>query len=544
VKLEITNLKIACALIGNDLSRWLTLQSPQKQMTNIAIDVIEKLQKFADRYFSRAIAYLIVATWLGANFRALQWLLESITYTSWFNRILIFSVVFAFMGWVLIKTRFSAISATISPTITLNLQPLLLIITTALGAIALQWTIELPQINAVLFLLGSYGLCGLFLELSVWQKRLAIAFTVSIVLPFSLQFTGGLGFAARVLTSHAVEQILTFWHIAAISSHDIIVLENGIASVDLPCSGLRSLWTGTLFLLGATWLEGRKLGFRWLLVYAGCLGLLTLANIGRVLVLTITTFVLKQPLLADLIHTPLGLIGFMGACGLAWAGLRLVPRFNSEAVKVAKLPIALNHQQPRFPLISLLAGIMIFALIPRPSLIGVNMAAVPIQMPLNIQTQAQILSPKESEFFSDNAIATKQRFQFGNLAGSMLLVSSNSWRSHHAPELCITGNGLKVDSMISLRLSSDLKSDRLNQSKSDFPVRWLTLEDGKMSAMYWFQSSSQITDDILARMWSEISHGDRDWMMVSVLFDRPQSADNPEVKAFANSIRSALFSST
>ena len=45
----------------------------------------------------------------------------------------------------------------------------------------------------------------------------------------------------------------------------IIVLENGVAQVDVPCSGLKSLGTGTLFLLAATSMEDRKLGGRWLL---------------------------------------------------------------------------------------------------------------------------------------------------------------------------------------------------------------------------------------------------------------------------------------
>lgn len=29
---------------------------------------------------------------------------------------------------------------------------------------------------------------------------------------------------------------------------------------------MKSLWTGTVFLLGVTWLEKRQLGFKWLLI--------------------------------------------------------------------------------------------------------------------------------------------------------------------------------------------------------------------------------------------------------------------------------------
>jgi exosortase O len=123
-----------------------------------------------------------------------------------------------------------------------------------------------------------------------------------------------------------VEHLLSSWHIAAISSSDIIVLENGLARVDVPCSGLKSLGTGTLFLLAATWMEGRKLGMRWLLICVSNLFLLVCANITRVLLLVVITYVLKQPIFAEILHIPLGLIGLGCACGLSWLMLQTVPK--------------------------------------------------------------------------------------------------------------------------------------------------------------------------------------------------------------------------
>lgn len=130
----------------------------------------------------------------------------------------------------------------------------------------------------------------------------------------------------RVLTARVIEQMLSTWHIAAISSYDIIVLENGIAHVDLPCSGLRSLWTGTLFLLATTWLEGRQLGTRWFVVCGTNLFLLISANIVRVLVLVVTTYVLQQRAYAQVLHLPLGLLGFICASALTWLLLQTVPK--------------------------------------------------------------------------------------------------------------------------------------------------------------------------------------------------------------------------
>lgn len=52
---------------------------------------------------------------------------------------------------------------------------------------------------------------------------------------------------------------------ASIGLDTILILENGVSQIDLPCSGVKSLWTGLLFLLAATWLERRPLNLRWLL---------------------------------------------------------------------------------------------------------------------------------------------------------------------------------------------------------------------------------------------------------------------------------------
>jgi exosortase O len=506
--------------------------------------MIKKLPIPANKYLDLVILLAIASAWFLTNISALAWLYDSILQTSWFNKILIGGLVVGLAVWTLIKQPLPVLKPAIRS------QPLILVVVSAIAGLIWQWTFELPQITTVFFLFGSYGLFGIFWQSHNWNKRLAIALIISLILPFSLQFTSGLGLAARIVTAHLVEKILTFAHLAAISSYDVLILENGIAHVDLPCSGLRSLWTGSVFLLGITWLENRKLGWKWLLVYGSCLLLLLNANVGRVLVLTYVTFVLKQPLLADLIHLPLGIVGFIGACGITWLGLRFVPK-NIDSIPLAKLknpdliPFAANSSNLsrnqlayRLPLFALLVFILVLGLIPRPNLAIENLTTT-IQLPASIQTQSLPLTSQEQELFGDSAaeriplgIATKQKFEFGNLSGSMLLVSSNSWRSHHAPELCFVGNGFKIDNMGSSQLTAG------------FPVRWLNLEQGKMSAIYWFQSPSQITDQLLNRIWGEISSHDRNWMMVSILFDQKQAIDNAEVIAFSNSIRAALFPQT
>ena len=115
-------------------------------------------------------------------------------------------------------------------------------------------------------------------------------------------------------------------------------------------------------------------------------------------------------------------------------------------------------------------------------------------------------------------------FKSGELTGSMLLVASDTWQSHHPPELCFMGNGFKVDSM---------NSTAINQAIN---ARWLSLQNGDMSAAYWFQSQKSTTDDFVARIWDHLAQRHKTWVMVSVLFDEAQSPDSSSVKNFSNAI--------
>jgi exosortase O len=482
-----------------------------------------------------AMGILTFATWLIANLASLQWLFDSLVNTSAFNLLLIALLGIGLTILAVVNKR----NLAISPHPVMRPIPLGLMWGAAIASIILQWYINIDQISVLLFLLGSYGLLGLFMAPSHWRKGLPVAAIAACVIPFSLQFTSGLGFAVRVLTSHIVEYLLAVGHIAAVSSHDIIVLENGIAHVDLPCSGLRSLWIGTLFLLLATWLEKRQLGLRWLLVYVACLLFLIAANVGRVMLLVLTTYVLQQPQMAEMLHTPFGLIGFTSACGLTWLLLRLVPQHHAQQ----SAPLLKQNLQPKVGYshpaslpanIILVISIVLLTLLPRPSLAAVApISLAAIHWPAQMKLQPLPLTETETEFFSSpspvkTVNAEKNRFQFGTLSGSMLLVSSTSWRSHHAPELCFVGNGFKVNQMTQASLASD------------FPVRWLALQDGTMSATYWFQSRTKTTDEFLSRIWSDLSRQSRSWVMVSVLFDQTQSPDRPEVNTFAKSLHQAI----
>jgi exosortase O len=379
----------------------------------------------------------------------------------------------------------------------------------------------------VFFLLGTYGMLGLCLEPATWRKGLPIGAAIACLLPFGVQFSTGLSAPARMLTSQGVAFVLHQWNIPAISTEDVILLETGVAYVDNPCSGLKSMWTGTLFLLTATWLEGRQIGMRWLFVCIANLGLLAIANTSRVIVLVVLTYSLKQPLLAEMMHVPLGLMGFVMASAAAWGLLRWVPRQQTlETPELRSSPRSL-FKAP----FMITACILTLTLIPQPQIVATPTWDVStLQWSSQIQAQSVSLNPYEQKFFAyyPGVTTQKQRFQFQGISGSLILVASPTWQAHHAPELCLTASGYRIESMLGQALTPNVTG------------RWLELDGGKKTATYWFQSATRTTDDFLVRFRGEIFRTDPSWTLVSIVFDQPHSPDEISIKTFLNLVHDTL----
>ncbi len=489
-------------------------------------------------HFLQMSTGLLVVVWLAAHLSALTWLYQALLKSSPFN-VLLIGAGGAFLVFQGVRYHPKS-SWPLEPGLVLRPAPVLLMLGSGLAAAALRWLVDVEQLTVLLFALGTYGLCGLLLAPDPWRKGLPAAILVACLLPFSVQFSSGLGFPVRVLTARAVEQLLSAWQIAALSSHDIIVLENGIAHVDLPCSGLKSLWTGSLFLLATTWLESRRVGWRWGLVWVANLGFLALANTARVLLLVLLTHVFKQPQIAEVLHVPLGLLGFVGACALSWALLQTVPRHGRPPQppelgggKMATPPESQlpRPASPRAQAI-LLACVVALALLGSPLHPAQSgpAALAGFDWPQTLVAERLPLSAAEQQLFKSepNVASQKLRFVRGDISGSMLVVLSRGWHAHHPPELCFVGNGLKVDSMTRIQLASAISA------------RWLSLQAGQLAATYWFQSSQRTTDDFLARFWDSAIRREQTWVLVSILFDHAYRADSPEIGAFVTTVHSVI----
>ncbi len=402
----------------------------------------------------------------------------------------------------------------------------------ALGGSALYLAAErfldVNTLSALLFGLATYGLLGLWMQPARWRAGLPAALLLIGALPFGEHVETFASYPLRLLTAAAVRDGLAAAGVSSIGVDTILVFENGISQVDLPCSGVKSLWTGGLFLLSATWIERRPLTLRWLMAALAFTVLLIAANMARVGVLVVVGQVAGQRLLAEMLHVPLGVLAFVATCAAGLMLLRRIPitKTTGESSRQPARPVWLAP--------ALAGGILVLALLyaPRPQIAE---AAAPATwaFPAELATQPLPLTPAEITWLTEDGAesAERRRFQWRGLSGSMILITSRSWRAHHRPERCLAVHGLSIE------------ETRPHLAAPGFPLRTVALggkEGRSLAAAYWFQSAQRTTDDFGARIWADLAPQRDRWVLVSVLFDGPYPPETPDVQAFYLALHDAV----
>ncbi len=400
--------------------------------------------------------------------------------------------------------------------------PLILALGSSAVYLLVERFLDINMLSATLFALASYGLLGLWLSPARWRQGLPAMLLLIGVLPFGEHLQTFVGYPMRIFTAELVRKGLAAAGVSTVGVDTILVFENSVSQVDLPCSGVKSLWTGMLFLLAATWVEARPLNQRWFLVVLLFIPLLFVANVGRVAALVLVGQVMGWQLLAEMLHVPLGVLAFVAVCATAVVLLRQQgePRLPQRDQRLEDDHLKSPSRLPLVLIITILVMIQLYAARPQTGLASTPPAWA---FPAGLQTEPLPLKIDENEWLTRDGAeaADRLRFQWGDIGGTAILISSKTWRAHHRPERCFEVYGLTLD------------DSRAHLVTPDFPVRFVALGDGDQrslyTATYWFQSATRTTDDYGSRIWADVSLQRERWVLVSVLFDKEVNPHDDDV---------------
>lgn len=422
----------------------------------------------------------------------------------------------------------------------LSALPLAAVICGSVLYLLVERFLDINTLSASLFGLASYGLLGLWMSPVGWRKGLPAALLFIGALPFGEHMQTFVGYPVRVLTAAVVRDGLAATGVRSVSVDTILVFENGISKIDLPCSGVKSLWSGGLFFLAATWIDRRRVNLRWVGAALGFAVLLLAANLVRVAVLVTIGEVAGWRLLAEMLHVPLGVAGFAAACLISlfllrWSGQwddKLQPQ--GEASPAVKRPCWLG------PALCMAVTLMAVLYAPRPEAASAQ-TALDWHFPPSLEAEPWPLSDEEWSWLQQTGAqqAERRRFTWRETSGSILLVSGTSWRAHHRPERCFEVYGLAP------------QESRTTLVAQDFPVRLLALSSSGaglstgsqkilLSAAYWLQSADQITDDYAMRIWDDLSPKRQKWVLVTILFDTPIDPDSADARVLYMMLRDVV----
>jgi exosortase O len=391
--------------------------------------------------------------------------------------------------------------------------------------------LDVNTLSASLFGLASYGLLGLWMRPGRWREGLPAALLLVGTLPFGEHMQTFVGYPMRILTATIVQDGLAAAGVSSIGVDTILVLENGVSHIDLPCSGVKSLWSGALFFVAATWVDRRRVNMRWLLIALVLALMLFAVNLVRVAVLVVAGQVMGWQLLAEMIHVPLGVLGFTAVCAAAVALLSWQPSvadgYDGREGRERVRPVWLS------PALAVVIVAMALVYAPRPQ-VGLAQAAPTWQFPADLITEAEPLKPDEIAWLTRDGAdsAERHRFRWRGISGSLMLITTKTWRAHHRPERCFEVYGLS------------LNASRVHLVAPDFPVRFVSLgdDDGRdaASASYWFQSARRTTADYGTRIWADLAAERERWVLVTMVFDDVRDPRDGDLEALYGALHGAV----
>jgi exosortase O len=384
--------------------------------------------------------------------------------------------------------------------------------------------LDMDLVSAALLLVALYGLAGFHLPGHLWRRAASVVALAVAVLPFGYHLEVYAGFPARLLATKSASGVLGALGVANSSTESLLVMENGLASVDLPCAGMKSLWVGALLTLALAAVQGRRVGWRLAAVLAGQGAAMLTANAVRVTVLALLAVAAGQAELASLLHVPLGLFGFLLAAGAAaWATVRFVP-----IVRAAPGGDAGPRQASLLPPLLVTSALVALAAVStrRPLPLPPREAPQAV-LPDAFSAVPQALTDAEADLFGRHHAAGARKFAFSwaGRRGSLLLVPATSWRAHHPAATCLVAAGLTLQGTSTLAPGDG------------FAAQQLVLGPVPAGAVTWFQQGDRTVATLAERIAEAPFGSEAPWVMATVMLE---GAPDAALMDAAREVRAAV----
>ncbi len=404
---------------------------------------------------------------------------------------------------------------------------ILVLILNTLNAIFFRFSI----VPAILFLLGTYCLLGFYLESRFWRRSIFIFLILILTLPLLERVQKFLGFPIRLVTANIVSYILQLFGIGNVSNSAVIVTENHATSIDLPCSGVKSIYTGALFMLAVYYLQKVRVSFSLLVITTLFFAALLFFNTWRVFSLVYIYDVLDMKTFGNTIHVSLGVVGFLVSCSLLWIATN---RFASNS-KVSNKRDKNINKKPSIPTKQIILIVLSFLIVTNWFLVKEQ----PTGFSHTLQTERSFeletvklselpFTDREQSYFVNSDVEFSKKFTGVTGNGqpfSLLIVSSKSARTHHDPEICLQGLGYEID------------NSEILQAK-DFRLRKLSLNGNKDEVLYWYVGRNKNLLDYSERVWEEVTNPQQTWVLVIVGFTSIVDIEKPSISSLILQVNS------
>jgi len=386
----------------------------------------------------------------------------------------------------------------------------------AFGYLFIDNLFGIQTFKTLFFLFFLFGFLGLFVSRNRWLSFSTPILLLFLVLPFGSLLDTYIGFPLRMQTAELVNIILQKSGLLVSDSQSIIGLENRYTQIDTTCSGINVLWAGTILFIAYSILDDLAFGWKWLVFFVLYVLLLLAFNAFRISVLVLLELVFNFTKIANGIHQPLGIVGFVIPSVFLWF---LINKYGRK--RELKTQLSKEHNiKPSvfFPSTIALCLLVLFGF--SSGKMESKSTDIPQKLNHSLPFEHIPLTSKEQAYFNfEKASAQKFKVDFKSIQGSIIVVSSNSFKGHHNPELCLQSIGLKISSNNPILIDNK-------------PVRLLTFNSDKLAGIFWFKNQDTYTDDYSYRVWHDIKNGNKNnsWTQVTALFNQNYTA--PDLQEF------------